>query len=325
LTSPKRLAANRQNARKSTGPRTPAGKARVATNAVQHGVFAKLPLLAALGESAEDWHAFRGGVVADLAPVGPLELALAERAAATLWRLARAARADAAAAAVAFLPAASLPAPPPGLADCDAWATHCTELRDRAAAARAAAASFDRLAGVLGRLSAADGHEPVPAGDAAALWRAAVCAAGRLPGRDGPRLAGEALAAEGLSGPDLAEALAFRGWTAARLRAGLARLAALRADGDVAALAAAAADELRREAAGRARDAEACDAFVHRLEGERAADRVRAALGPAGSACGWLDLVSRYERSLGRELERVLRLLGGVRAGRPARAAGPAG
>ena len=33
--------ANRQNARKSTGPRTPAGKQHVAYNALQHGLFGK--------------------------------------------------------------------------------------------------------------------------------------------------------------------------------------------------------------------------------------------------------------------------------------------
>ena len=37
--SPRRLAANRRNAAHSTGPRTPAGKERVARNAVKHGFF----------------------------------------------------------------------------------------------------------------------------------------------------------------------------------------------------------------------------------------------------------------------------------------------
>ncbi len=38
--TPRRLAANRRNAARSTGPRTPNGKARVARNAIKHGFFA---------------------------------------------------------------------------------------------------------------------------------------------------------------------------------------------------------------------------------------------------------------------------------------------
>src|SRR6476659_1419165 len=38
--SEKRLAANRLNALRSTGPRTPAGKHRVSTNALKHGLRA---------------------------------------------------------------------------------------------------------------------------------------------------------------------------------------------------------------------------------------------------------------------------------------------
>jgi len=39
--SPKRLAANRSNAQRSTGPKTPEGKARVALNALKTGAYAK--------------------------------------------------------------------------------------------------------------------------------------------------------------------------------------------------------------------------------------------------------------------------------------------
>ena len=41
MTSVKRLAANRANAKKSTGPRTEAGKARSRLNSWKHGLTAK--------------------------------------------------------------------------------------------------------------------------------------------------------------------------------------------------------------------------------------------------------------------------------------------
>ena len=49
--SEKKLAANRANARKSTGPRTPEGKARASLNAISHGLFCKDLVLP--GESQE--------------------------------------------------------------------------------------------------------------------------------------------------------------------------------------------------------------------------------------------------------------------------------
>jgi hypothetical protein len=39
--TPRMAAANRQNAQKSTGPRTPEGKQRVAYNALQHALYGK--------------------------------------------------------------------------------------------------------------------------------------------------------------------------------------------------------------------------------------------------------------------------------------------
>lgn len=72
---------------RSTGPRTVAGKARAAGNAVTHGLTAAAPVLP--GEDPAGWEAHRAGVVAALAPAGALEQALADRVAAGLWRLRR--------------------------------------------------------------------------------------------------------------------------------------------------------------------------------------------------------------------------------------------
>ena len=51
MTSDKKVEANRRNALKSTGPRTPEGKAAVRSNAVTHGLLSKKVLL--LGEDEE--------------------------------------------------------------------------------------------------------------------------------------------------------------------------------------------------------------------------------------------------------------------------------
>ena len=87
----KKLAANRKNARKSTGPKTPAGKAASSRNAVKHGVLAATPVLPGL-ESPEAWEDHRTDVVKSLAPVGYIENLLAERIALIAWRLRRVVR-----------------------------------------------------------------------------------------------------------------------------------------------------------------------------------------------------------------------------------------
>jgi hypothetical protein len=69
---------------KSTGPRTDAGKARSAMNALTHGLTAKTPLLP--GEDPEAFKAFVWDVVLDLDPSGPVQRELAHRVALLMWK-----------------------------------------------------------------------------------------------------------------------------------------------------------------------------------------------------------------------------------------------
>lgn len=85
------VAANRFNARASTGPTSAEARERVRLNAVRHG----LATTAAMVLPDEDREAFEGlreRLWLDLLPEGELQEQLAERAAMLLWRLARAGR-----------------------------------------------------------------------------------------------------------------------------------------------------------------------------------------------------------------------------------------
>jgi hypothetical protein len=91
MATDRQIAANRRNAKKSTGPRTAHGKAVSSLNAVQHGLRARTPVLPGFEDESE-WRAHRESVLAGLTPLGPLETILAERVALILWRLGRVAR-----------------------------------------------------------------------------------------------------------------------------------------------------------------------------------------------------------------------------------------
>lgn len=82
--SNQRKNANRENARQSTGPRTPQGKARASSNALKHGILSQQLILK--DESADDFARLHAELVADLRPVGFLEHNLVERIAIGLWR-----------------------------------------------------------------------------------------------------------------------------------------------------------------------------------------------------------------------------------------------
>ncbi len=84
------LIANRRNAQKSTGPLTPQGKAAVSQNAVKHGLLARHDVISS--ESQADFDLYRRQLLAELAPVSPMESMLAERIVTLSWRLKRVGR-----------------------------------------------------------------------------------------------------------------------------------------------------------------------------------------------------------------------------------------
>jgi len=89
--SEKQIVSNRTNALKSTGPKTPTGKALVALNSVAHGIYSVSPVIEEM-ESKRSWTAYRFAMLDCLAPVGMVEMTLAERITLAAWRLRRVAR-----------------------------------------------------------------------------------------------------------------------------------------------------------------------------------------------------------------------------------------
>jgi hypothetical protein len=94
--SEKRLAANRANSLRSTGPRTQKGKGRARLNAVRHGLRAELPadqtpeIARALGEDSREFRSLPAAFLEDLRPRNLAERQLVDQAARAAWRLRRA-------------------------------------------------------------------------------------------------------------------------------------------------------------------------------------------------------------------------------------------
>ena len=87
MATERQIAANRLNAQRCTGPKTPDGKAVVSRNRVTHGLTSYSGLLP--GEKLDDFSDLRDRVLAELAPASTIEIELAERIASLLWRLRR--------------------------------------------------------------------------------------------------------------------------------------------------------------------------------------------------------------------------------------------
>src|SRR6202030_3093174 len=87
MATEKQFAANRLNAQKSTGPKTPEGRAAVRLNGVTHGLTAETIVLK--GESESDFTNLLSSLEAEHNPVSPTEEALVVQLAMATWRLRR--------------------------------------------------------------------------------------------------------------------------------------------------------------------------------------------------------------------------------------------
>ncbi len=77
MATEKQIAANRNNAQKSTGPKTAEGKTKSSGNALKHGLTSPYALLP--GESEEEYACHREELLDELYPDSSIEHYLADR------------------------------------------------------------------------------------------------------------------------------------------------------------------------------------------------------------------------------------------------------
>ncbi len=87
MASKRQIAANRRNAKKSTGPRTPEGRAAVRLNGVKHGLQAETLILP--GEQQSDFADLLQFFEAEHQPATPDAVAQVRELAISTWRLNR--------------------------------------------------------------------------------------------------------------------------------------------------------------------------------------------------------------------------------------------
>ena len=87
MTSTKQIKANRRNAKKSTGPKTPEGKSVSRTNAICHGLTAAQVVIA--GEDPEDFQRLLESFREELCPEDAIQSQIVNNLAQLMWRLRR--------------------------------------------------------------------------------------------------------------------------------------------------------------------------------------------------------------------------------------------
>src|SRR3982750_516552 len=90
MASDAQIRANKRNAQRSTGPRTPEGKQRSSTNAVKHALTAKHVVLP--WENIGDYFELHGALLRRYHPETPAEMFLVDQLAQNWWRLNRSRR-----------------------------------------------------------------------------------------------------------------------------------------------------------------------------------------------------------------------------------------
>jgi len=93
MATKKQIRANRENAKKSTGPKSKAGKQRSARNAIKHGLFTEVLLLP--DEDGEALATLKNNLHADFRPVTHMQAYVIDRLAMLIWRERRLAKAEA--------------------------------------------------------------------------------------------------------------------------------------------------------------------------------------------------------------------------------------
>jgi hypothetical protein len=93
MATPRQIAANRANAQKSTGPRTPKGKGNSRFNALKHGIFAVHQIMS--GEKPEDLAELSAEYHEQFTPATSAECALVDTLVHNEWRLRRMRRIEA--------------------------------------------------------------------------------------------------------------------------------------------------------------------------------------------------------------------------------------
>jgi hypothetical protein len=87
IVSDNKVRANRENAKKSTGPRTVSGKEKVSGNALTHGLTAEKHVI--IGESIEEFNALKESMFQVYKPKGVCEEEIFIKLIELLWRLRR--------------------------------------------------------------------------------------------------------------------------------------------------------------------------------------------------------------------------------------------